>query len=736
MVWLNSILLFLVLISSTHHWSRFSNDQQHGSFLVSAEVQEAPDGSVCFNNCNGHGDCIDYSCHCWSGYLGDDCRTTFADDENDIVPILTAGHFNLTRKNFTQAIIKNKLILVGFSSLTCHKCIRAEPAYRNISQVLKDELQIPFARADAVKLKSIAAEVGAVELPALVLFQKQRPLVYRGAHTAESVLAYLRKVKGKPALPLKSVEDVQKFLSSRDDSRYGLSTVMTVGFFSEHEDIEEDEYEDFMEVAKELQVNEDIYFGVVTKPATANWFKKNKTIDRTPSLVMRAEGGEQHAVNLDELFGDMGGIKEWVAKHAIPLVGKMTPQNFQLYEKQGLPILMMFLDLTDERAVVTTTTPSPADDASEGSTDSVSFVSAQHVGGKSGGIFNEVLIEELRIAAKEHRDRILFVYLDGTKHFDQMKSLGLYGGKEALPSLAFNTRDGTQAPFPEELPINSETILQFCADFISGKIRSVDDAKEMAKKALQATVPLSSRNKVTRKERKKPIEKQQGVAEGWGDGIRGDDAVTVVTLDNFDDIVLNEDKDVVLLLHAETCDPCAHFAVYYKRMAARFRELGIPSLEIARMDVSSVSPPAHMNLMVGNLPIVAMIPASDKQPPWNFYSGISKVQPMMKWVQSQASIPFELENLPHLVDADKVAYKEQVRQREEALDEKRREEQQAMEEEERAQALLKSRKKMKSAEEESAKTAPAHVEMDTVDQQSGVGINSRVSSMLMDNDEF
>ena len=42
-------------------------------------------------------------------------------------------------------------------------------------------------------------------------------------------------------------------------------------------------------------------------------------------------------------------------------------------------------------------------------------------------------------------------------YVDKMKSLGLYGGKERLPSLAFNTKSGSQIPFPENLPINRET---------------------------------------------------------------------------------------------------------------------------------------------------------------------------------------------------------------------------------------------------------------------------------------
>lgn len=125
------------------------------------------------------------------------------------------------------------------------------------------------------------------------------------------------------------------------------------------------------------------------------------------------------------------------------------PQNFGLYEKLGLPMLLLFLvnyhfscgvtsqDLTHEMA---------------------SSAPGRVVGGKSGGILNEVILDEFRAAAAEHTNRISFVYLDGNQHVDQMRyltfkdstlrvayrSLGLYGGRERLPSLAFNTRDGSQ----------------------------------------------------------------------------------------------------------------------------------------------------------------------------------------------------------------------------------------------------------------------------------------------------
>jgi thiol-disulfide isomerase/thioredoxin len=624
---------------------------------------------------------------------------------------------------------KHKLILVGFSSYSCHKCIQVEPAYRNISDQLKG-LKIPFARADADKMKSIAAEVGATELPTLVLFQKLRPIVYRGAHSVESVMQYIHKQLDPPAKTLKSVAEVENFLASRANTNYGVTTAMTVGFFSDHTEIEEDDYEEFITAAKELQLNEDTYFGVVTNPAVSKWFKKNRTIDRTPALLMHGEGAVAHAINLDELYGDNAGIAAWVVKNALPLVGKMTGQNFLMYEKQGLPILMMFLDLTEETSGAAT---------------------PGMVGGKSGGIHNELLLEEFRLAAKEHQHRVLFVYLDGVLHGDQMKSLGLYGGRERLPSLAFNTRDRSQVPFPEELPINKDTILQFVADFISGKLRSIDDTKEMAKKALQSALPINPKNQAVRKEKKKAPPVVQGVSEQFGDGIRGDQAVVTVTLKNFQEVAMNEDKDVVLLLHAQDCEPCAHFAVYFKRMADRFMEMGVPSLVIARMDVSSESPPAELNLMVGDLPLLVMLPAGpDKRPPWTFYSGVGKIQEMMKWVHAQVSVPFALENLPHLSEVDKQRYKDQVREREEALDKKRTEERLAMAAEERAQAEVKRRKRnlekqktqVQAAQEQTQTQAQAQIPTQTASADTvttSTTVNAEVSvdgTAENDSDEF
>lgn len=128
---------------------------------------------------------------------------------------------------------------------------------------------------------------------------------------------------------------------------------------------------------------------------------------------------------------------------------------------------------------------------------------------------------------------------------------GLFGGKERLPSLAFNTRENLQIPFPEELPINRDTLLQFCADFLSGKLKSAFDTSEMAKKVLQSVNPVNPKNRARRKEKKQAPKRVQGVSEQYEDGTEGDLATTVVTLKTFEEIVMDEGKDVILLLHVK-----------------------------------------------------------------------------------------------------------------------------------------------------------------------------------------
>ena len=65
----------------------------------------------------------------------------------------------------------------------------------------------------------------------------------------------------------------------------------------------------------------------------------------------------------------------------------------------------------------------------------------------------------------------------------------------------------------------------------------------------------------------------RGVSEQYGDGTKGDRAVVTVTAATFKEVVMDEEKDVILLLHSQGCEGCAHLAVYYKVPNHLYRNL-------------------------------------------------------------------------------------------------------------------------------------------------------------------
>ena len=148
--------------------------------MLTPAEPEQPEQPVCFNNCSGHGRCVDYACQCDPGYDGDDCsfcesvarirelffpakyaelvlcracvccmsrktgtsnglsRAGFFDGDQDILPILSVGDVNVTSSNFRDTLNGAKTLLVVATSRSCHRCIHLETEYQSASSELKE----------------------------------------------------------------------------------------------------------------------------------------------------------------------------------------------------------------------------------------------------------------------------------------------------------------------------------------------------------------------------------------------------------------------------------------------------------------------------------------------------------------------------------------------------------------------------------------------------------------------
>ncbi|KAG5177278.1 hypothetical protein JKP88DRAFT_332876 [Tribonema minus] len=571
----------------------------------------------------------------------------------ETAPVLSAGHFNLTAASYAAAVRKQRGgLLVGFASPACEKCAVLEPEYEAAAQQLK-AMGVPLARVNTEKerhlLASVATETSRPSLPCLLFHDppgrasaRASPVVYKGAHSANDIVEFVRKQLASPSAALRNAAAVDAFLE-----RGGASGSVTrvLGLFSDGNGMEDDDLSDFMDAARELQGRADIYFGHIDDALLAREYvgRKGEWPVRTPAVALLRPGmlEEPLSIHLDTLADAAdASLSDWILRSSVPTVGRLTHGSFGLYERLGLPMLIMLLDL-------------------EGGLQA----------GSSGGLPNSSLLAELEAVALELRGRMSFVYADGVAFSDSMRSLGLFGTRQDLPQLAVNTRDARRFPFPHALPVNRETLGTFCGAFLSGRL------KEGSADAATALQPAKKSRTNARQNAKGKVV-LPGEVPGIAEQFREEDAVVEVTALNFDAVAMREDRDVLLLFHQQESEACAHIIPHYKRVGLRFAELSIATVTIARMDVTAAAPPATHALTLPPLPAILLLPADDKGPPYRFYSGKGKTAAIMQWLQQHASRHFELPPVPHLSGADRVLYYKQLKQREEMLQQRQQQQQQ------------------------------------------------------------
>ncbi|CAM9282168.1 unnamed protein product, partial [Laminaria digitata] len=610
--------------------------------------------SVCFNNCSGRGRCVDYACECDVGYDGDDCSFCYIEG-GDVLPILSAGDVNLTSNNFHDTLHAAGAMIAIATSRSCHRCIHLETEYHSARSDLRDKVRfrVVVGRIDAdVERKFLGDVLGGFDetkqrLPIIALWiatstrKSKKAILYSGPHERHAIVEFVHKQLGPPARQLQTVAEVNDFVRSphfQAESTLSSDVTTVVGFFSDAGDMEEDEMEDFMEAALKLKPRGDVYFAVVDDASICDHFKKLGWILRTSEAVVTRSGLlRAPSLSLWALLDNNLSVMDWIIKESVPIVGRLTNANFAQYERTKLPMLIMFLDLPGYYAPTL----------------------VSRFAGESGGVPNHDLIKELKEVALEHRGRISCVYADGVAFSDGMKTLGLFGGRDRLPQVGFNAMNGGwQLPFPEDLPINRQTLLHFTAAFLNGRLQSSVDAR----KAMVASRPFNTHNTVRRKKKRTPVEEVRGVSEHF----KPKDAVVQASRpkhETFVQVVLESDKDVLLMFHSEDCEKCSNMVPYYKRIGERFLDLDIPSVLVAAMDVTNETPPPELPITFAALPTILLLTADDKGPPYRFFSGVGKVRPLMKWVQEHASTRFDLPVLPHLSEADKPLFREQVRER-------------------------------------------------------------------------
>ncbi|XP_062015162.1 protein disulfide isomerase-like 1-4 [Rosa rugosa] len=117
-----------------------------------------------------------------------------------------------------------------------------------------------------------------------------------------------------------------------------------------------------------------------------------------------------------------------------------------------------------------------------------------------------------------------------------------------------------------------------------------------------------------------------------------DGDVKIVVGNNFDDIVLDESKDVLLEIYAPWCGHCQSLEPTYNKLAKHLR--GIESIVIAKMDGTTNE---HPRAKADGFPTLLFFPAGNKSFDPITVDADRTVVAFYKFLKKHASIPFKLQ---------------------------------------------------------------------------------------------
>lgn len=330
------------------------------------------------------------------------------------------GVWVLTNDNFDETVSANNYVLVEFYAPWCGHCKSLAPEYAKAAgELAEKKSEIVLAKVDATVQSELGSKYGVNGYPTLKFFKHGKPVEYGGGRTADTIISWLEKKTGPPAVALSSVEDSKKFI---EDNK-----VVVIGFFK---DQESDEAKAFLETADTM---EDIKFGITSE-----------------DLVFGAHEVEANKLILYKKFDE--GRNDYDGKYEAEEISKFVRAN-------SLPLLVEFTGETAQKIF-----------GGEIKRHLVLFVS-----GKSEDFSTQ---KELATkVASEHKGNVLFVYIDTAKP-DNKRVLDFFSMKETdAPSMRMTHLGDTMLKYKPEvsnLDDNDEfeaNVRSFVDDVLSGKLK-------------------------------------------------------------------------------------------------------------------------------------------------------------------------------------------------------------------------------------------------------------------------
>jgi len=215
--------------------------------------------------------------------------------------------------------------------------------------------------------------------------------------------------------------------------------------------------------------------------------------------------------------------------------------------------------------------------------------------GKAGE--KESFTQKLSEIARRTKGKLNWVFIDQAKYGRYGERLGLSG--QVVPAIAIEVPSGPHYAFDEQTIITETTVNQWIDSYLSGELKPTIKSE-----------PIPATN---------------------------DEPVKVVVADSFGDLVLNNDKDVLVEFYAPWCGHCKNLAPIYEDLASSLSS--VDTLVITKIDATANDVDPKFN--VQGFPTIKLFAAGKKDTPID-YQGERTKEGFLTFLSESATHKFEV----------------------------------------------------------------------------------------------
>ncbi|XP_013391677.1 protein disulfide-isomerase A4 [Lingula anatina] len=584
-----------------------------------------------------------------------------ADDAEEEEPAV----FSLNEKNFDDAIASNEMVLVEFFAPWCGHCKSLAPEYEKAAKRLKNnDPPVVLAAVDATVESDLAQKYDVSGYPTLKWFKKGQQFDYDGPRHEDGIVQYMQEradPKWKP--PPEAVVTLTKDNFHDVVDKEELILVEFYAPWCGHCKRLAPEYE---RAAQDLQKNDPPIILAKVDATVETELAKEYGVEGYPTLKMFRKGKAMEYKGERNQFG----IVEYMKTHQGPGSKEMKTlkelKNFM--SEDDVTVVGFFNSEEDE---VYKTYQESCDEIREDYKFAHTFdeASRNHYKVNAGSV---VVFNAERFYTKyEPKWHIL------SEKSPSVKDLQAFYEKHQLPLVGHMTRSQESKRWTKR-PL---CVIYFTVDWSidhrdatnAWRLRFADIAKEYpditfavadeedynghlkdfqlddsgeelaigcfdSKGKRYAMEPMEEYEADDFKEfldkfqkgAIKPVVKSQPVVKQKG-------PVKVVVGKNFEEIVLDKKKDVLIELYAPWCGHCKNLEPKYKELAKKVKKE--KNLVIAKLDATANDVPTEY--VAEGFPTIYFAPANNKDKPIKYESGNREPEDFISFMKQHASAAFK-----------------------------------------------------------------------------------------------